>query len=103
MKLVRSAAARFGLGLGLALSLAAAGRAGTLFRDAYGTGAPDVLGDPDDSDIRSLEVQTLDPTTLAISVRMNRSRAAPAGRAGSTTRWARQSRAKLCSPGVSTG
>jgi len=55
----------------LVLLLAGAGRAGTLFQDPYGVGAPDVIGDPNNFDIRSLEVTTLDPTTLAITVRMN--------------------------------
>ena len=67
MTLVRFAAALFVLGLG-------SGRlaqAGTLFSDPYGAGAPDVIGNPADYDIRSLEVQTLDPATLAIDVRMN--------------------------------
>src|SRR5215468_1889864 len=63
--LVRTAAAL------LVLTLAGAGRAGTLFQDPYGTGAPDVIGDPNNFDIRSLEVTTLNVTTLAITVRMN--------------------------------
>jgi hypothetical protein len=65
MTLVRSAAA--------ALLLFASGSAlaGPLYTDPYGAGAPDVIGNPNDFDIRSLEVTTLDSTTLAISVRMN--------------------------------
>ena len=57
MTLVRSAAAAL---LALALGSGSA-RAGTLFSDPYGAGAPDVIGNGADFDIRSLEVQTLDP------------------------------------------
>ena len=70
MTLVRTAAALLVLAL-LVPGLAGPGRAGTLFQDPYGAGAPDVIGDPNDFDIRSLEVQTLDPATLKIEVRMN--------------------------------
>src|SRR5258705_6065440 len=66
MTLVRSAAAAL-----LALALTGSARAGTLFTDPYGAGAPDVIGNGVDFDIRSLEVQTLDPITLVINVRMN--------------------------------
>jgi len=67
MTLVRSAAAL----LALAFAFGGSARAGTLFSDPYGAGAPDVIGNGADFDIRSLEVQTLNPTTLAINVRMN--------------------------------
>jgi hypothetical protein len=67
MTLVRFAAAL----LALALGSGRLAQAGTLFSDPYGEGAPDVIGNPADFDIRSLEVQTLDPATLAINVRMN--------------------------------
>lgn len=67
MTLVRSAAAL----LALAFAFAGSARAGTLFSDPYGVGAPDVIGNGADFDIRSLEVVTLDPATLAINVRMN--------------------------------
>lgn len=67
MTLVRFAAAL----LALALGSGRLAQAGTLFSDPYGGGAPDVIGNPADFDIRSLEVQTLDPATLAINVRMN--------------------------------
>ena len=68
MTLVRFAAAAL---LALALGSGRLAQAGTLFSDPYGAGAPDVIGNPADFDIRSLEVQTLDPGTLAINVRMN--------------------------------
>lgn len=67
MTLVRFAAAL----LALPVLLAGTARAGTLFADPYGAGAPDVIGDPNDVDIRSLEVTMLDPSTLAIELRMN--------------------------------
>lgn len=65
MTLVRVAAAA------VALALASSALAGPLFTDPYGVGAPDVIGNTADFDIRSLEVLTLDTTTLSISVRMN--------------------------------
>ena len=51
--------------------LAGSARAGTLFADPYGVGAPDVLGNPADFDIRSLEVQDLSPANLQINLRLN--------------------------------
>ena len=67
MTLVRSAAVL----LSLAFAFAGSARAGTLFSDPYGAGAPDVIGNGADFDIRSLEVQTLSPTLLTINVRMS--------------------------------
>lgn len=58
------------LGAGLGWSAAPA-RAGTVFTDPYGVGAPDVLGSEADFDIRSLEVQQLDPTTLRMRLDLN--------------------------------
>jgi hypothetical protein len=54
----------------LALSTANA-RGGTLLRDPYGVGAPDVLGSEADFDIRSLEVLELGPSSLQMIVRLN--------------------------------
>ncbi|HTO71445.1 MAG TPA: hypothetical protein VMR31_16410 [Myxococcota bacterium] len=57
--------------LAAALALAAAGaRAGTVFTDPYGQGAPDVVGDPADFDIHSLEV-SLTRDELDIEIRTN--------------------------------
>ena len=55
---------------GLTTPLGNGARAGTVFTDPYGVGAPDVLGPTADFDIQSLEL-TLTPTSLAIEVRMN--------------------------------
>ena len=51
-----------------ALLGAAATRAGTLFSDPYGVGAPDVLGSGANFDIRSLEVLDLGPAVLRINL-----------------------------------
>jgi hypothetical protein len=58
------------LGFCVATTLGNGARAGTLFSDPYGVGAPDVLGPPADFDIQSLEL-TLTTSSLAIQVRMN--------------------------------
>src|SRR5258706_12967857 len=54
-----------------ALLGAAGTRAGTLFSDPYGVGAPDVLGSGANFDIRSLEVQELGPSLLRINLDLN--------------------------------
>ncbi|HXZ84434.1 MAG TPA: hypothetical protein VEI82_02990 [Myxococcota bacterium] len=64
---VAGAAAALLLGLGAAVGTA---RAGTLFSDPYGVGAPDVLGNPADFDIRSLDL-TLTPKSLLVELRLN--------------------------------
>ncbi|MFI5315369.1 MAG: PEP-CTERM sorting domain-containing protein [Myxococcota bacterium] len=51
--------------------LAGSGRAETLFEDPYGVGAPDVLGDPANFDIRSLDVQEIDGFSLQILIQLN--------------------------------
>jgi len=50
---------------------AAPARAGTVFTDPYGVGSPDVLGSEADFDIRSLEIQQLDATTLKLRLDLN--------------------------------
>jgi hypothetical protein len=56
-----------------AILAASAGSAlgGPLLMDDYGVGAPDVLGNGADFDIRSLEIQELSPTLLRIELRLN--------------------------------
>jgi hypothetical protein len=66
------APALLGALLGAALAWGAGpARAGTLFSDPYGVGAPDVLGSEANFDIRSLEVEELDRTTLKINLDLN--------------------------------
>ena len=61
--------ASLAIALGLAMGLPA--RAGTLLTDPYGVGAPDVLGNPANFDIESLEVQEASESELRIEIRMN--------------------------------
>ncbi len=56
--------------VGVVFWLAAAARAGPLFVDPYAVGAPDVIGEPSLSDIRSLEIDALAVGDLRITVRM---------------------------------
>jgi len=72
MKRLTRAPVLLGALLGAALSsVSGAARGGTLFSDPYGVGAPDVLGSTANSDIRSLEVAALTPTTLTINLDLN--------------------------------
>jgi hypothetical protein len=57
--------------LGVVLWLAGAARAGPLFQDPYGVGAPDVLGAPELFDVRSLEIDVLAVGDLRITLRMS--------------------------------
>jgi hypothetical protein len=65
--------ARAALALLTALVLAWAGtaRAGTVIQDPYGVGAPDVLGDPNNSDIESFSLLELTRSEITMQIRMN--------------------------------
>src|SRR5262245_27721022 len=58
------------LGL-LCAGLASAAHAGTIFADDYGTGAPDVIGNASQLDIRSVEVNDFAPGNFQLSLRLN--------------------------------